>query len=171
MKAILITKAVLVAALAVAGIADASNGKARVVVESFSESYAFAIDCAEFGDFDFASQVEGEVKVRVTDVVAADGEILQTILHIAFRETATNSVSGKTLPLHGAVHEVWDYASNTRTISGAVFVGNSPGGQWVQDTGRITMTLDTRIALFVAGPHEAFFAGGVDFVACPALAG
>ena len=65
---------------------------------------------------------------------------------------------------------MWDYASNTRTITGAVFVGNSPGGKWVQDTGRITMTLDTRIASFVAGPHEAFFATGGSILACAALA-
>jgi hypothetical protein len=32
------------------------------------------------------------------------------------------------------------------------------------------MTLDTRIAQFVAGPHAAFFAGGIDPVACAALA-
>ena len=102
--------------------------------------------------------------------MATDGELLQTDLPHRLQETDTNSVSGKSLRLHGAANEVWDYASNTRTITGAVFVGNSPGGKWVQDTGRITMTLDTRIALFVAGPHEAFFAGGVDLLACPALA-
>ena len=100
--------------------------------------------------FDFEVEVEGDLKVRVTDVMAADGELLQTIFHIVFKETNTNSVSGKSLQLHRAANEVWDYASNTRTITGAVFVGNSPGGKWVQDTGRITMTLDTRIALFVA---------------------
>lgn len=169
MKSILITKVVLVAALAVAGIAGASNGKDRIVVQSFSESYAGSVDCADYG-FAFKVEFEGDVKVRVTDIIAADGELLQTIIHVVFRETDTNSVSGKSLPLHQAANEVWDYASNTRTLTGAVFVGNSPGGKWVQDTGRITITLDTRIALFVAGPHEAFFAGGIDAVACRALA-
>jgi hypothetical protein len=169
MKHALAAAAVLVA-LAVAGIADASNGTDRIVVQSFSESYATSVDCADFGDFDFAVEIEGNVKVRVTDVVAADGELLQTIMHVVFRETDTNSVSGETLPLHQAATEVWDYPSNTRTVTGAVFVGNSPGGKWIQDTGRITMTLDTRIALFVAGPHEAFFGGGIDAVGCHALA-
>lgn len=157
-------------ALAMVGVASASDGKSRVVVESFSESYAFSADCAEFGPYAFEIDVVGDVKVRVTDVVAADGELLQTEIHVVFRETDTNSVSGKSLRLHQAANEVWDYASNTRTISGAVFVGNSPGGTWVQDTGRITMTLDTRIASFVAGPHEAFFGGGLDVIACGALA-
>lgn len=163
--------AVFVAALAVVGVASASEGKSRIVVASFSESYAFSADCAELGPYAFEIDVVGDVKVRVTDVVAADGELLQTVIHVVFTETDTNSVSGKSLPLHQAANEVWDYASNTRTISGAVFVGNSPAGKWVQDTGRITMTLDTRIASFVAGPHEAFFGGGLDVIACGALAG
>ena len=53
MKHLLTAAAMLVAALAVAGVASASGGKSRVVVESFSESYAFSVDCAEFGEFDF----------------------------------------------------------------------------------------------------------------------
>lgn len=169
MKSIFVTTAVLLAALVVAGIAGAANGKDRIVVESFAESYAGSVDCADYG-FAFEVEFTGDVKVRVTDVVSKDGELLQTIIHVVFRETDTNSVTGKSLPLHQAANEVWDHASNTRTITGAVFVGNSPGGTWVQDTGRITMTLDTRIASFVAGPHEAFFGGGLDAVACQALA-
>ena len=169
MKHGLMAIAALVAALAVSGVASA-EGKSRVVVESFSENYAFSADCADFGPYAFEIDVEGTVKVRVTDVIAPDGELLQTIIHVVFRETDTNSVSGTSMALHQAANEVWDYASNTRTISGAVFVGNSPGGNWVQDTGRIIMTLDTRIASFVAGPHEAFFGGGLDVIACRTLA-
>ena len=171
MKHAAVAVAMVVVALAVVGVATASQGKSRTVVESFSESYAFSSDCSRFGPYAFDIDVAGHVKVRVTDVVAADGEVLQTVLHVVFRETNTNSVSGGSVPLHQAANEVWDYASNMRTISGAVFVGNAPGdGTWVQDTGRIVMTLDTRIAQFVAGPHEAFFGGGLDRVACAALA-
>jgi hypothetical protein len=171
MKHALTAVAVFVAALTLAGVATASQGKSRIVVESFSESYAFSADCSQFGPHAFEIDVVGSVKVRVTDVVAANGELLQTVIHVVFREIDTNSVSGRSVPLHQAATEVWDYASNTRTITGAVFVGSSPGGTWVQDTGRITMTRDTRIASFVAGPHEAFFGGGLDVVACGALAG
>jgi hypothetical protein len=154
-----------------AGVAGA-NGKERVLVESFTESYAFAVDCGDFGPYAFESEVEGSVRVRVTDVLDRNGALLQTVFHIFLKETDTNSVSGKSLPLRTALHEVWDYASNTRTLSGAVFVGTEPGaGTYVQDTGRITLTLDTREAQFVAGPHEAFFGGGVDPIVCAALAG
>jgi hypothetical protein len=170
MKSIPVITAVLTALVA-AGIAGASNGKERVVVERFTEPYALTVGCADFG-YEFEIEVAGTQKIRVTDVLADDGTLLQTVFHIALRETDTNSVSGKSLPLHGVVHEVWDYASNTRTLTGSVLVGNAPGGKWVQDTGRITITLDTRIATFVAGPHQAFFtAGGLDALACDALAG
>lgn len=169
MKSTLATIVLVAVALVASGIAGASNGKERVVFEAFTDSYAGSVDCADYG-FAFEVEYAGDVKVRVTDALSKDGEPLQTIIHVVFRETDTNSVSGRSLPLHQAANEVWDYASNTRTITGAVFVGNSPGGKWVQDTGRITMTLDTRIASFVAGPHEAFFGGGLDAVACAALA-
>ena len=50
-------------------------------------------------------------------------------------------------------------------------MGMRPGkGTYIQDAGRITLTLDTRIAQFVAGKHEAYFGGGVDYAVCRALA-
>lgn len=63
--------------------------------------------------------------------------------------------------MHGVKNEVWDYASNAPTASGAVYIGTERGqGTYVQDTGRIVMTLDTRVAQFIAGPHEASSAAG-----------
>jgi hypothetical protein len=57
-------------------------------------------------------------------------------------------------------------------IDGKVWLGTKPGsGTYVHDTGRIVMTLDTNEPLLVAGPHEAFLAGGVDIPVCAALAG
>jgi hypothetical protein len=152
-----------------AGVAGASNGRERVVVERFVDEYSFEIDCAEFAPYAFENEVEGTLRVSVTDVLADDGTLLQTVFHFVLNETDTNTVSGKILPLRGGVQEVWDYASNTRTLSGAVYIGTERGGgTYLQDTGRITMTLDTRIAQFVAGPHEGFFAG-VDMLVCAAL--
>jgi hypothetical protein len=150
-----------------AGVASASNGKTRVQVDRFADEYSFAADCGGFQNV-----VSGKEHVDVTEIYAAgDGTLLQTVFQVGFAETDTNSVTGKSHRLHGVAHEVWDYASNTRTLTGAVFTGTEPGsGTYVQDTGRISMTLDTYEAFFVAGPHEAFFAGGIDAVACAALA-
>lgn len=156
--------------LALGGSAGAA-GKQRVVVEQVSEPYEFAVDCSEFGAHDFDNLVSGHQRIQVTEVLAADGTLLQTVFHIAFSETDTNSESGASLRLKASVHEVWDYASNTRTMSGKVALGTQPGGgTYIQEVGRITMTLDTREVLFLAGPHEAFFAGGIDFPVCDTLA-
>jgi hypothetical protein len=165
------TLATSCALLLASGTTAGAAAKHRDVVDRFSEPYAFAVDCGEFGPYAFENLVAGRQRVQVTEVTADDGTLLQTVFHIGFSETDTNSVTGKSVDLKGAEHEVWDYATNTRTLSGKVFLGTEAGGAWVQDTGRITMTLDTSEPLFVAGPHEAFFAGGVDPLVCARLAG
>ncbi len=148
-----------------------AEGKQRVVDDRFSGPYEFSVPCGDLAPYDFDILVSGRQHVQVTEVLAADGTLLQLVLNIQFSETNRNSVTGKSLTLKGAVHEVWDFASNTRTLSGKVFVGTKQGGgTWVQDTGRITITLDTREVRFLAGPHEAFFAGGIDPVVCAELA-
>lgn len=164
--------AVVVAMCALASTAPAqAEGKKRVVVDRGSESYEFAVPCADFGPYTFDNVVSGRQHVKVTEVLATDGTLLQLVFNIQFSETDTNSETGANLTLKGSVHEVWDFASNTRTLSGKVFLTTRPGaGVVVHDTGRITMTLDTREVVFLAGPHEVFFAGGIDPVVCAELA-
>jgi hypothetical protein len=162
----------LLGALILATSAAASNGKTREVVDRFASGYADSVDCSAFGPYDFDNEFGGTQKVSVTDVYGADGTLLQTVFHITLDETETNSVTGYSLPLRGNVHEVWDYASNTRTLTGIAFLGTvRGGGTYTQDTGRITITFDTRVTTFLAGPHEAFLAGGIDYTVCAALAG
>ncbi len=164
MRKLSIAVAVLACTLLFAGVAGA-GGKQRVVVERSSGPYELTVPCAGFDVV-----VSGYERVQATEVQAKDGTLLQLVLHLQFEETDTNSVTGASLTLKGSVHEVWDFASNTRTLSGKVFLGTGRGGTWVQDTGRITLTLDTNEVRFLAGPHEAFFAGGIDPVGCAALA-
>ena len=154
-----------------AGVAGASNGKDRVLVEHFGGDYSFGVNCAEFGPYDFDNLVEGTDRGTVTDVFDGEGTLVQTVFHISLQETSTNAVTGRELSLKGNVHEVWDYASNTRTLTGVVYMGRTSEGKAFQDTGRIDITLDTRGATFVAGPHDVFFGGGLDAVVCAALAG
>ncbi|HVF79590.1 MAG TPA: hypothetical protein VNA28_14940 [Solirubrobacteraceae bacterium] len=157
--------------LALGGSAGAA-GKKRVVVDRYSAPYEFAIDCSQFGPYSFDNVVSGHERKQVTEVLATDGTLLQTVFHTSFTETDTNSLSGASLGLKGTIHEVLDDAASTRTISGKVALGTQPGGgTYIQEVGRITMASDTYEPLFVAGPHEAFFAGGFDFPVCEALAG
>lgn len=158
-------------ALALTSSAGAA-AKQRVVVDRFADDYEFPVDCGEFGPYEFDNDVVGHERVAVTDVLSADGTLLQTVFNIGLSETDTNSVSGETLRLKGAIHEVWDYAANTRTMSGKVWSATVPGaGAVIQDVGRIVMTLDTHEVLFLAGPHSVFFNGGIDPVVCGLLAG
>jgi hypothetical protein len=167
-------KLAVIAAAGAIALGQASSagaaGKQRVVVDRFTDSYEFAVDCSPFGPYDFDVLVDGRERVRVTDVLSSDGELIQTVLSIGFTEINTNSASGATFTLKGVVHEVWDYASNTRTISGKVFDAHDDGRLFA-DTGRIILTLDTDEPLFVAGPHPVFFGEGIDAMACAALAG
>ena len=146
-------------------------GTQRVVVDRFTEQFEFRVDCSDFGPYNFSNLVAGRQKVTVTEVRDGSGELLQTVFHINVQETETNSETGASLPLKTAIHEIWDYRTNTRTVNGKVFLGTQRGGgTYTHDTGRIVMTLDTREASFVAGPHEAFFGGGIDVPVCAALA-
>lgn len=167
------TRPIAAAALAASLILAAPAGAARierVVVDRFNDTYDLTIDCAEFGPYAFDNHVVGRERVRVTEV-SSGGELLKTVFSMTIHETDTNSVTGKVLPLHGTVYEVWDYAANTRTMDGVVYMGNAPGeGAVVHESGRIVMTLDTHEASFVAGPHDAFFHGGIDPAVCGYLA-
>lgn len=150
--------------------ADAAKYE-RVLVDRFTHPYDFGIDCAEFGPYEFTNLVEGRERVKVTDVLASDGTLLRTVQQSGFVETNTNSQTGRSITLRSATNQVWNYEAGTRTLSGKVFLVTGRGeGVLIQDTGRITMTLDTREPLFVAGPHDAFDAGGLDELVCPLLA-
>ncbi len=161
---------VVVAAFGVAAPSQAAQ-KHREVVERLDEEGGFTVDCGEFGPFDFDNVVAGHQRVTITEVRDADGTLLQTVFHTTIKETETNSVTGGSLRLTSAIREVWDYTNDTRTLTGKVFLGTKgAGGKYVQDTGRIVMGLESREATFVAGPHDAFFEGGVDYPVCRALA-
>lgn len=169
MRKLSITALAATCALAPAAPAEAA-GKQRVLAERFVEPYEFAIDCADFGPYDFENLVDGVQRIRVVDVFASDGTLLETEFHIALRETNTNSKTGASVPVKGTVREVWHYASNTRTISGSVWMVNQPGqGLVVHDSGRITLDLDTDEPSFIAGPKDVFF-GNLDELVCEVLA-
>ena len=151
-------------ALTVALLAPASAGAAqreRVLVERVTFPYDGTADCGAF-----AVEFSGVQRFTAWDIYE-DGELVQSVFIQGFKETDTHSVTGATLALRGSARELWEYDKGTRTVSGAVYMGNRPGaGTWVHDSGRITMTLEDRIASFIAGPKEVFFGGGIDALAC-----
>ena len=106
------------------------------------------------------------IKARFGDA----GELIGFTFLIRFREVDINTATGKTLVLRGSETETWDLVAGTRTLTGAVFIGNEPGaGTFIHDTGRIVIDLDTGEAISIAGPHDGFY-DGVDETVCAALA-
>ena len=164
--------AAVVGCLLAASASAAAAGTERVVVAQFAgEPYEFTIDCSPYGAYDFDIAVSGRQHGRITDVYDRDGTLLRTVFQIGFSETDTNTLTQASLPLRGSAHDVLDYATNTRTLSGNVAIGTRPGtGTYFQETGRISLDLATREALFVAGRHDAFLAGGLDRALCAAQA-
>jgi hypothetical protein len=154
----------LTAALLLPAAAGAAQ-RERVLVERVSFPYEGAADCGTF-----AVGYSGVQRFKAWDIYE-DDVLVETVFIQGFKETDTHSVTGATLPLHGQVRELWDYGTGTRTMSGAIYVGTRPGaGTWVHDSGRIIMTLEDRIASFVAGPKEVFFGGGLDAFTCRVMA-
>ena len=98
-------------------------GTQRVVVDRFTGQFEFSVDCSDFGPYNFSNLVAGRQKMTVTEVRDGSGELLQTVFHINVQETETNSETGASLPLKTAIHEIWDYTTNTRTVNGKVFLG------------------------------------------------
>ena len=164
----LLAAAALVTSLLVTSVAVAAKSQERVR-DRFEGPYSFAVDCAPYGHA-FEILVDGSERGTITDVFDEAGTLVQTRFHISLHETDTNSVTGKTFSLKGHANEVWDWASNTRTITGVVYMGKTDDGKAFQDTGRIVMSIDTRVASFVAGPHDVFFGGGLDAMGCALLA-
>jgi hypothetical protein len=171
MRKLTLASAAVALCMLAGGASAQAAGKTRVVVDRFSERYELSVDCSLHGPYDFDVLVMGREHFKVTEVLAADGSLLETVVRLRALETNTNSLSGAAVELRGSVHEVWDWGEGLRTISGMVWMGTRPGaGSFVQDTGRLILTIDTDEPVFVAGPHEAFF-GGLDSIVCAELAG
>ena len=146
-------------------------GKTRTVVAEFEEPYSFTVDCSNLGPYAFENLVEGEQRVRMTNVTDADGTLLQTVIHSRFTETNTNSATRTSLPLAGAAYEVIDHVA-TRTVRGSIARGTQPGtGTYFQEAGQIVFQGGAGNVVFAAGRHDAIALGGINASLCAALAG
>lgn len=162
--------AVAIASCLLAAPAHAA-GVTRDVVASFSEPYAFTVDCSQLGDYAFDLLVEGEQQVTITTVTGADGTLSQTVIRSSFSETDTNSVSQASLPLSGSLVDVTDHLAGTRTVRGSIARGTQPGaGTYFQEAGQIVFDGGVGNVLFAAGRHDAVAFGGINASLCAALA-
>jgi hypothetical protein len=132
--------------------------------------YEFAVDCGPFG-FAFANEVKGEETFRAQTFYGADGSPVKVVVHDGFRETDTNSVTGKTLGMSQTWVETFDLVAGTRTVVGKAFVMTDPGrGIVIKDTGRVVFDAPEHV-VFESGPSHQVLHGNIDQLACTALSG
>jgi hypothetical protein len=161
---------IAIAALSATGSA-AAGAPAREDLGLFP--YELSVDCTPYG-FDFRIDVEGQESVWVETFYDASGEPTRVVIHSSFRETDTNTVSGKTLPFRGRIIRTLDLATGTRADVGTMFLLTEPGrGIVIQDVGRVVFDAPFHVS-FEAGHHEVLHGGvgsHLDELVCAALAG
>jgi len=129
--------------------------------------YEFTVDCSPFG-LSFENQVQGVEELSVDTFYDSQGVVRKVVYHDTFRETDTNSVSGKIMRFTGNRVDTYDLVDGTRTVTGRSFLVTDPGrGVVIHDTGRVVFDAPFHV-VFTAGPHDVLF-GNVDQLACTAL--
>jgi hypothetical protein len=141
-----------------------------VVVEKQNEltrHFANLPECMAFG---FTHTEDYAVTRTVTDFYDNEGNLIREVLHIQFVGTATNDVTGKTLPVNGVRHLTFDFVEGTFTETGVLRHVTVPGsGIVLHDSGRLVAPLEDGLEpLFVAGPHQLTEGDVAEF--CSALA-
>ena len=160
------------AVLAVAGlVAGTAGARKPVVVEkhnTLTRDFANIPDCVAFG---FTHSEHYDVTRTVTDFYDQEGTLLREVVHVRFVGTATNDVTGKTIPVVGVRHLVFDFVNETFTETGVLRHVTVPGqGIVLHESGRFVAPFDEMLPpLFVAGKHQLLEGDLTAF--CTALAG
>lgn len=162
--------AVAVIATALLSSVPASANK-PAVVEDVTIVESFEVPAEEFV-CDVDVSVELTLKVRVTEHLDKDGNVLRVRAHL----NGTERVSSENATLVDRWTQVdfFDPAELTVTTAGNPWNVHLPGsgtGVLVNDSGLITFDVTNGDVLFVAGPHPAFFGPEAFDEACAILEG
>ena len=162
-----VTVVVAVAAL-LAGTAAANEPVVLEKHNSLTRDFANIPDCVAFG---FTHSEHYDVTRTVTDFYDQEGNLLREVVHVRFVGTATNDVTGKTIPVVGVRHLVFDFVNETFTETGVLRHVTVPGqGIVLHESGRFVAPFDEMLPpLFVAGKHQLLEGDLTAF--CTALAG
>lgn len=162
---------IAVAALVAATLALASPAGATPPTREPAQTipYGFSVDCNPYGLL-FENVVQGEETFFVETFSDAQGAATKVVVHDSFRETDTNSVTGKKLDFAGNRTDTFDLVTGTRTVSGMSFLVIDPGrGVVIQDAGHVIFDSPFHVS-FASGPHHDPLFGDIDQLACTALA-
>ena len=168
MRAIVGVAVVAALAALVAGTASASTPLVVEKQNSLTRDFANIPDCLAFG---FTHSEHYDVIRTVTDFYGQEGNLLREVLHVRFVGTATNDMTGKTIPVTGVRHLTFDFVSATLTETGVLRHVTIPGqGIVLHESGRFVAPLDETLPpLFVSGKHQLLAGDLTAF--CDALAG
>jgi hypothetical protein len=132
----------------------AATANTRVVEEKNNQLTRDFVDDEECGGFTVAEHYD----VRRTIVATYDdaGELLREDLNIKFDGSATNQSTGRSLPVDGTRHIVFDYVAGTFTETGVLRHVTVRGqGIVLHDSGKEVEDLDDEsIRYFAAGPKQ-----------------
>lgn len=164
--------ALLTAVAAVAGVVAGTAAASKPVVlekhHALTRDFANIPDCLAFG---FTHTEHYDVIRTVTDFYDQEGNLLREVVHVRFVGTATNDVTGKTIPVVGVRHLIFDFVNETFTETGVLRHVTVPGqGIVLHESGRFVTPFDETLPpLFVAGKHQLLEGDLTAF--CTALAG
>jgi hypothetical protein len=156
--------------LALAGLTGMAAQAAPPVVieknETFTRQFANIPDCEAYG---FTHTENYQITRSITEFYDNEGNLLREVVHVRFVGTATNDETGKTLPISGTRHLVFD-ADGTFTETGVLRHVTVRGeGIVLHESGRVIFPPEEGDPLFIAGPHQLLEGDVAAF--CAALAG
>ena len=160
-----------VAALAAAAVVLASPAGATPPTREPAHTipYGFSVDCSPYSLY-FENVVQGEETFFVETFYDAQGAATKVVVHDSFRETDTNSVTGKTLDFAANRTDTFDLVTGIRTVSGRSFLVTDPGrGVIIQNAGHVIFDSLFHVS-FASGPHHDPLFGDIDQLSCTALA-
>jgi hypothetical protein len=152
---VVLAASVLVAAV----LATTAAAAAPVVVEknnTFTRVFTGVDECSALG-YDFTITAEFQIRRSVTDFYDNSGTLLREVVHVTFVGSETNDVNGKSVPVNGQRHIVFDFVNGTITETGVLRHVTVQGqGIILHESGRVVVDLETEELLFEAGPKELF---------------
>ena len=166
-------------ALSLAAVGAASADRPTVLEQNhaYVREVPHAATCRPSG-YTFTVSFRYEVRRTITQFADNDGNVLREVIEAHFVGTATNDVTGQSLPTDGERHIVWDFGDGTWTETGTLRHVAVPGeGVVLLQSGRIVYPLPAvpqpdvipTVEVFEAGPHDVFEGRYADF--CADLAG
>jgi len=160
-------------AIGVGALASRAAAAKPTIIEKnnvLTRHFAATDECTSIG-FDFTVTADFVVHRSVTDFYDSSGTLVREVVHARFVGSESNDLTGKSIPVNGVRHIVFDFVNGTFTETGVLRHVTVPGqGIVLHESGRIVSGLESEELIFEAGPHQLFhgdLAGFCSVLAAP----